>query len=37
MARRDSGEKLETKISLLPDRPGCYLMKVAEGTISYVG
>ena len=31
------GEKLETKIAMLPDSPGCYLMKDAEGTIIYVG
>ncbi len=31
------GEKLETKISMLPESPGCYLMKDAEGTIIYVG
>ena len=37
MPRRDWGENLERKISLLPDSPGCYLMKDAEGTIIYVG
>ena len=37
MARRDWGEKLELKISMLPESPGCYLMKDAEGTIIYVG
>jgi len=37
MARIDWGEQLERKISLLPDSPGCYLMKDAEGTIIYVG
>ncbi len=31
------GEKLEEKIAMLPDSPGCYLMKDAEGTIIYVG
>ena len=31
------GEKLEEKIRMLPDSPGCYLMKDAEGTIIYVG
>jgi hippurate hydrolase len=31
------GEKLETKIAMLPESPGCYLMKDAEGTIIYVG
>ena len=30
-------EKLEEKIRMLPDSPGCYLMKDAEGTIIYVG
>ncbi len=33
----DWGEKLEEKIRMLPDSPGCYLMKNAEGTIIYVG
>ena len=33
----DWGEKLELKISMLPDSPGCYLMKDASGTIIYVG
>ncbi len=31
------GEKLEEKIRMLPDSPGCYLMKDAGGTIIYVG
>ena len=31
------GEKLEEKIKMLPDSPGCYLMKDEEGTIIYVG
>ena len=30
-------EKLEEKIRMLPDSPGCYLMKDAEGRIIYVG
>ena len=34
---KDWGEKLEEKIRMLPDSPGCYLMKDAEGTIIYVG
>lgn len=34
---RNWGEKLELKISMLPESPGCYLMKDAEGTIIYVG
>ncbi len=33
----DWGEKLEEKIRMLPDSPGCYLMKDQEGTIIYVG
>ena len=33
----DWGEKLEEKISMLPDSPGCYLMKDAGGKIIYVG
>ena len=31
------GEKLEEKIGMLPDSPGCYLMKNPEGTVIYVG
>ena len=31
------GEKLEEKIRMLPDSPGCYLMKDASGKIIYVG
>ncbi|MBE5789827.1 MAG: excinuclease ABC subunit UvrC [Clostridiales bacterium] len=31
------GEKLEEKIAMLPDSPGCYLMKDAGGTVIYVG
>ena len=37
MARINWGEKLETKIAMLPESPGCYLMKDAEGTNIYVG
>lgn len=33
----DWGEKLEEKIRMLPDSPGCYLMKDAAGEIIYVG
>ena len=33
----DWGEKLEEKIRMLPDSPGCYLMKDASGEIIYVG
>ena len=31
------GEKLEEKIRMLPDSPGCYLMKDDRGEIIYVG
>ncbi len=37
MAKLRLGENLELKISKLPESPGCYLMKDAEGTIIYVG
>lgn len=37
MAKLNLGENLETKIAMLPDSPGCYQMKDAEGTIIYVG
>ena len=37
VAKLHWGEKLETKIAMLPESPGCYLMKDAEGTIIYVG
>lgn len=37
MAKINWGENLELKISMLPESPGCYLMKDAEGTIIYVG
>ncbi|GAF08629.1 excinuclease ABC subunit UvrC [Paenibacillus pini] len=30
-------ENIRHKLALLPDLPGCYLMKNAEGTIIYVG
>ncbi|MFC4075677.1 excinuclease ABC subunit UvrC [Salinithrix halophila] len=30
-------EPLKEKLSLLPDQPGCYLMKNAQGTIIYIG
>ena len=33
----DWGENLNLKISMLPESPGCYLMKDAGGTIIYVG
>ena len=31
------GEKLEEKIRMLPDSPGCYLMKDSRGEVIYVG
>ena len=37
MAKNDWGEKLELKIRMLPESPGCYLMKDKDGTIIYVG
>ncbi|MBQ8162124.1 MAG: excinuclease ABC subunit UvrC [Clostridia bacterium] len=37
MAKLDWGENLNLKIDMLPESPGCYLMKDAEGTIIYVG
>lgn len=37
MAKLNWGENLELKISKLPESPGCYLMRDAEGTIIYVG
>src|SRR5690606_39784879 len=30
-------EQIKDKLALLPDQPGCYLMKNKEGTIIYVG
>ncbi|MBM6995974.1 excinuclease ABC subunit UvrC [Paenibacillus sp. DXFW5] len=30
-------ERIQHKLALLPDSPGCYLMKNKEGTIIYVG
>ncbi|MBO9609849.1 MAG: excinuclease ABC subunit UvrC [Paenibacillaceae bacterium] len=30
-------ETIRAKLALLPDKPGCYLMKNGEGTIIYVG
>ncbi|MEX2460130.1 MAG: excinuclease ABC subunit UvrC [Paenibacillaceae bacterium] len=30
-------EAIKQKLALLPDQPGCYIMKSAEGTIIYVG
>lgn len=37
MAKINWGENLELKIAKLPESPGCYLMRDAEGTIIYVG
>ncbi len=37
MSKIDWGENLELKIARLPDSPGCYLMKDADGVIIYVG
>jgi len=34
---RSWGENLDLKIAMLPESPGCYQMKDAEGTIIYVG
>ena len=34
---RSWGEALDLKIAMLPESPGCYQMKDAEGTIIYVG
>ena len=30
-------ERIKNKLALLPDQPGCYLMKDKDGTIIYVG
>lgn len=32
-----SSEHIQNKLALLPDQPGCYLMKDRQGTIIYVG
>ncbi|MBB6732510.1 excinuclease ABC subunit UvrC [Cohnella zeiphila] len=32
-----ASENIRNKLALLPDKPGCYLMKNGEGTIIYVG
>ncbi len=37
MSRIDWGENLNLKINMLPDSPGCYLMKDANQVIIYVG
>lgn len=36
-SREQSLEMIRHKLSLLPDKPGCYIMKNREGTIIYVG
>ncbi|MGG1552215.1 excinuclease ABC subunit UvrC [Paenibacillus ferrarius] len=36
-SRERSLELIKHKLSLLPDKPGCYLMKNHQGTIIYVG
>ncbi|WP_338555065.1 excinuclease ABC subunit UvrC [Paenibacillus sp. KS-LC4] len=33
----EAAELIRHKLALLPDQPGCYLMKNSEGTIIYVG
>ncbi|QHW30721.1 excinuclease ABC subunit UvrC [Paenibacillus rhizovicinus] len=35
--RRLAEERIRSKLALLPDQPGCYLMKDSGGTIIYVG
>lgn len=35
--REHIAEAIRRKLALLPDKPGCYLMKNREGTIIYVG
>lgn len=30
-------EHLKEKLAILPDQPGCYLMKDRQGTVIYVG
>lgn len=34
---RPMNERIKNKLALLPDQPGCYLMKDKNGTIIYVG
>ncbi|WP_229692239.1 excinuclease ABC subunit UvrC, partial [Paenibacillus radicis (ex Gao et al. 2016)] len=36
-ARAVAAERIRNKLALLPDQPGCYLMRNSEGTIIYVG
>lgn len=33
MAKIDWGEKLELKIRMLPESPGCYLMKIGRAHV----
>ncbi|WP_028562036.1 excinuclease ABC subunit UvrC [Paenibacillus pinihumi] len=35
--RAQAEERIRSKLALLPDQPGCYLMKNGDGTIIYVG
>nr|WP_274363866.1 MULTISPECIES: excinuclease ABC subunit UvrC [unclassified Paenibacillus] len=35
--REKAMEAIRRKLALLPDKPGCYLMKNKEGTIIYIG
>jgi excinuclease ABC subunit C len=35
--RDKTSESIRRKLALLPDKPGCYLMKNRDGTIIYVG
>jgi excinuclease ABC subunit C len=37
VASKEHSELIRSKLALLPDKPGCYLMKNREGTIIYVG
>ena len=34
---RGMNQNITNKLALLPDQPGCYLMKDRQGTIIYVG
>ncbi|MFD2328274.1 excinuclease ABC subunit UvrC [Cohnella sp. GCM10020058] len=36
-SREQAAEHIRNKLALLPDQPGCYLMKNTEGVIIYVG
>ncbi|MBW7474591.1 excinuclease ABC subunit UvrC [Paenibacillus oenotherae] len=37
LTARLAAELIRGKLALLPDKPGCYLMKNADGTVIYVG